>query len=116
MSIPSFHVGTFQFPDTCTPKANHLSSFQFPVQHAIENSYSQFSVSLLNIGATLEIDPEPPPWITFLCMVSVILVRFRISLWGSNSMSALFLEFSFTHELASILSLRSLFDHIDEHA
>ena len=101
MSIPSFHVGAFQFPDTS--KANHLSSFQFPVQYAIENSYSQFSVSLLNIGATPDVDPEPPPWNTFLCMVSVILVRFRIYLWGSNSMgnsmSALFLEFSFTHEL-----------------
>ena len=116
MSIPSFHVGTFQFPDT--PKANHLSNFQFPVQYAIENSYSQFSVSLLNIGATPDIDPEPRPWIAFLCMVSVILVRFRISLWGSNDMSALFLEISFTHELVrnSCASLRSLFDHIDEHA
>ena len=38
MSIPSFHVGTFQFPDT--PK--YFSSFQFPVQCAIENSYSEF--------------------------------------------------------------------------
>ena len=97
MSIPSFHVGTFQFPDT--PK--HLSSFQSPAQYAIENSYSEFSVPLLNIDATPDIDPEPPPWITYLCLVFIILVRFRISLWGSNSMSLSFLELSCTHELVN---------------
>ena len=91
MSIPSFHVGTFQFPDT--PK--HSYSFQFPAQYAIENSYSKFSVLLPNIDATPDIDPEPPPWITYLCLVFIILVRFRISLWGSNSMSLSLLELSF---------------------
>ena len=100
MSIPSFHVGTFQFPDT--PK--HLSSFQSPAQYAIENSYSEFSVPLRNIDAAPDIDPEPPPWITYLCLVFIILVRFRISLWGSNSMSLSFLELSCTHELVNQIS------------
>ena len=43
-----------------TPEADHFSSFQFPVQHAIEDPYFQFSVLLLNIDATPDVDPEPP--------------------------------------------------------
>ena len=101
--LMSIHVRTLQFPDTRTL----FSSFQIPVQCAIESSYPEFSVPLLmiNIDATPDIDPEPPPWITYLCLVFIILVRFRISLWGSNSLSLSSLELSCTHELVTHIFL-----------
>ena len=112
----NIQVSNFEFP---VQSIIQDSSFQSPVESNIQDSCFQFSVSsisthssiseypsvsefsvpLLNIDTTPDIDPEPPPWITHLCLVFIILVRFRISLWGSNSMSLSFLELSCTHEL-----------------
>ena len=65
--------------------------------------YSLSNIIQSPFDAIPDIEPEPPPdsWTTYPCSEFIIIVRFRISLWGSNSMSASFLEFSFTHELVS---------------
>jgi len=116
-------VSNFEFP---VQSIIQDSSFQSPVQSNIQDSCFQFSVSSISryssiseypfiseypliIVTTPAIEPEPPPdlWITFLCMVSLFGIQYslRTSLWGSNSMSLLFLELSCTHELVNHIFL-----------
>ena len=68
--------------------------------------YSLSHIIQSPIDAIPDIEPEPPPnsWTTYLCSVFIIMFRFRISLWGSNSMSLSFLELSCTHELVNQIS------------
>ena len=95
--------------DTFSPSSADVKFNFILLQLQLQLRFPPYSLSHIiqsPFDAIPDIEPEPPPnsWTTYLCSVFIIMFRFRISLWGSNSMSLSFLELSCTHELVNQIS------------